>query len=153
MSEIVLVFEGFSSKPDLWNPQKNQPVLGISEPMVADLSLPLCIFPRFLSTTAKVKKQQVKNLLVFFSFVMAFNLIACTSYGLVQLNAEELVENITLQELLEEEMNKKNEYMRPVFSLNQPLTEELVTFYFAQNSNGFSSFVQEIHVPPPNFTF
>lgn len=94
----------------------------------------------------------MKNLLVFFSFLMAFNLIACTSYGLVQLNAEELVDNITLQELLEEEMSKKNEYMRPVFALKHPLTEERITFYFNENSVGFSSYVLEIHVPPPNFS-
>ncbi|OOG73071.1 hypothetical protein [Algoriphagus sp. A40] len=84
---------------------------------------------------------------------MAINLIACTYYGQIQLTAEELVETNPLQELLEKEVKMFNEYMLPAFSLEHPFLKIDSTFYFTQNSNGFSSYVQEIHVPPPNFQF
>ena len=38
---------------------------------------------------------------------MAIHLVACTSYSVSVLNAEELVENIGMQQLLEEEVLKK----------------------------------------------
>lgn len=83
---------------------------------------------------------------------MAIHLVACTSYGMVQLNAEELVENVVLQELLEKEMNKKSEYTFTFFALQHPLVEEKSTFCFTENPEGFSTYELEIHVPPPNFS-
>lgn len=83
---------------------------------------------------------------------MAIHLIACTSYRLVLLNAEEQVENINVQQMLEEEVLKKSDFVRPSFSLQNPFLEEITTFYFTENSAGFSSYVQEIHVPPPNLS-
>ncbi|HSF53162.1 MAG TPA: hypothetical protein VLA71_05395 [Algoriphagus sp.] len=84
---------------------------------------------------------------------MAINLIACTYYGQIQLSAEELVETNPLQELLEKEVKMFHDYMLPAFSLKPPFLKIDSTFYFTKNSNGFSSYVQEIHVPPPNFQF
>lgn len=82
---------------------------------------------------------------------MAIHLVACTSYSLFVLNAEEQVENINIQQLLEEEVLKKSDFIRPSFSLLNPFQTNILTFYFNENSDGFSSYVQEIHVPPPNF--
>lgn len=82
---------------------------------------------------------------------MAIHLIACTSYSLIMLNAEEQVENINVQQLLEEEVLKKSDFIRPPFSLQNPFHEQILIFYFNENSGGFSSYMQEIHVPPPNF--
>lgn len=84
---------------------------------------------------------------------MAINLVACTYYGQIQLSAEELVENNLLQEILEKEVKMFHEYTLSAFSLEHPFLKIDRTFYLTQNSNGFSSYVQEIHVPPPNFTF
>jgi hypothetical protein len=93
----------------------------------------------------------VKKLLILLSFSMAIHLIACSSYGVILLNAEEQVENINVQQLLEEEVLKKSDFVRTGYSLQNPITEQLLTFYINENSGGFSSYVQEIHVPPPNF--
>ncbi len=93
----------------------------------------------------------MKKILIFFSFLMAINLVACTYYGLIQLSAEELVENAPLQEILEKETSKKSEYMLSSFSLEHPVLVIRGTFYFDKKSHGFSSYVQKIHVPPPNF--
>lgn len=82
---------------------------------------------------------------------MAIHLIACTSYSLIVVNAEEQVENIGMQQLLEEELIKKSDFIRSSFTLQNPFQEEFLKFYFSENSGGFSSYVQEIHVPPPNF--
>lgn len=82
---------------------------------------------------------------------MAIHLVACTSYSLILLNAEEQVENINVQQLLEEEVLKKSDFVRSFFSLQNPFKERLSNFYVNENSGGFSSYVQEIHVPPPNF--
>ncbi|GAB3218000.1 hypothetical protein GCM10027454_03490 [Algoriphagus aestuariicola] len=82
---------------------------------------------------------------------MALHLVACTYYGCIQLTAEDLVENNPIQEFLEKEVKMLHDYMIPSFSLEHPFLKADSTFYFAKNSNGFSSYVQEIHVPPPNF--
>lgn len=84
---------------------------------------------------------------------MAINLVACTCCGFIQLNAEELVENNPLQELLEKEVKMNNDYILPTFSLQRPFLKIVGTFYFNKNSKGFSNYVQEIHVPPPNSIF
>ncbi|GAA0879846.1 hypothetical protein GCM10009119_28150 [Algoriphagus jejuensis] len=82
---------------------------------------------------------------------MAIHLVACTSYSLILLNAEEQVENVGMQQLLEEEVLKKSDFIRSAFLLQNPFREKFFTSYFNENSGGFSSYVQEIHVPPPNF--
>lgn len=82
---------------------------------------------------------------------MAIHLVACTSYSLVLLNAEEQVENIGMQQLLEEEVLKKSDFIRSSFTLQNPFIDQISSFYINENSGGFSSYVQEIHVPPPNF--
>jgi hypothetical protein len=93
----------------------------------------------------------VKKLLILLSFSMAIHLVACTSYSLIVLNAEEQVENINIQQLLEEEVLKKSDFVRSAFVLENPFKQEVSIFYFNENSAGFSSYVHEIHVPPPNF--
>lgn len=82
---------------------------------------------------------------------MAIHLVACTSYSVIVLNAEELVENIGMQQLLEEEVLKKGVFIRSSFTLQNPFIDQISSFYINENSGGFSSYVQEIHVPPPNF--
>jgi hypothetical protein len=93
----------------------------------------------------------VKKLIILLSFAMAVHLIACSSYGVIFLNAEEQVENVSVQQLLEEEILKKGHLVRPNFSIQNPIAALYYTFYINENSGAFSSYVQEIHVPPPNF--
>jgi hypothetical protein len=82
---------------------------------------------------------------------MAVHLIACASYSLILLNAEEQVENINVQQLLEEEVLKKSDFVRSFFALENPFKERFFANYYNENCGGFSSYVLEIHVPPPNF--
>ncbi len=82
---------------------------------------------------------------------MAINLMACTCIGLIQLSAEELVENLTLQELLEEEQRVKKEYTACYLSLQHPQAEEKVVSYFNSDAAVICRYELDIHVPPPNF--
>ncbi|MDF2157251.1 hypothetical protein [Algoriphagus sp. CAU 1675] len=81
---------------------------------------------------------------------MAVNLVSCTYYGLIQLNAEELVETNPLQEILEDHSSNKSYYVLS-FSFFQPLgIESQESKYFGRDAELFSTYTQEIHVPPPN---
>ncbi len=92
----------------------------------------------------------MRRILIILSFMMAVNLVSCTYYGLIQLNAEELVETNPFQEILEDHSENKNFYLLS-FSFFQPLViESQESHYFGRDTKLFSTYILDIHVPPPN---
>jgi hypothetical protein len=83
---------------------------------------------------------------------MAVNLIACTYYAPLLLMASELVETEPLQEVQEEEMTKKIDFVIPDFRFFTQGFKIPVQVYFCENSAIFSVYEQEIPLPPPDFS-
>ena len=65
---------------------------------------------------------------------MAINLIACTYYAPLLLMAQELVETDPLQEIQEEEMTKKIDFVIPFFRFLTQGFKIPVQVYFCENS-------------------
>ena len=83
---------------------------------------------------------------------MAVNLIACTYYAPLLLMASELVETEPLQEVQEEEMTKKIDFVIPDFRFFTQGFKIPVQVYLCENSAIFSVYEQEIPLPPPDFS-
>jgi signal transduction histidine kinase len=83
---------------------------------------------------------------------MAINLIACTYYAPMLLMVSELVETEPLQEIQEEDMTKKIDFVIPAFRFLPQGFKIPVQVYFCENSAIFSVYEQEIPLPPPDFS-
>lgn len=82
---------------------------------------------------------------------MALNFVACTYYGSMVLNSEELVETNPLQELLEKHVEKKSDFILPSFRFVSLLMENVEIPHTNNRPKNFSSYEQVILVPPPDF--
>lgn len=82
---------------------------------------------------------------------MALNLVACTYYGGMLITAEELVETNSLQEILEKHVDEKSDFLLSAFRFIPPIIEKEESFYYSKNSENFSSYEQDILLPPPDF--
>ncbi len=83
---------------------------------------------------------------------MALNIVACTYYGGMMVNAEELVETNPLQEVLEKHVDEKSDFMLSAFRFTPPVIEKEESFYYNKNSANFSTYEQDILLPPPDFS-
>ena len=93
----------------------------------------------------------MKQILVIFSFLMAINFVASTYYGSMLLTAEELVETNPLQEILEKHVDEKSDFILSAFRFIPSVIEKEKSFYSSKNSAHFSTYEQDILLPPPNF--
>ena len=66
--------------------------------------------------------------------------------------ASELVETEPLQEVQEEEMTKKIDFVIPAFRFLTQGFKIQVQVYFCENSAIFSVYDKEIPLPPPDFS-
>jgi hypothetical protein len=93
----------------------------------------------------------VKVLLVIVSFVLSAHLLVITSYNLIQLSAEELVEKSSFEELKEKELNP---VMNFIF-LQAPDVTVAIVFSSANLSFHanlpYFGVEREIPIPPPDF--
>jgi hypothetical protein len=83
---------------------------------------------------------------------MAINFLACAYYAPMMLTAEELVENNPVQEIQEKEMTKKINFVISTFKFLTLIFEIENQVYFWENTASFSSFEQDILLPPPDFS-
>ena len=81
---------------------------------------------------------------------MAFHLVAGSSYGLFQINAEELVENNQLLELLEKEVELKVDYFFAPFSFKALETKGKKLIHRSVCKEDIFGFVREVPPPPPD---
>ena len=93
----------------------------------------------------------MKYSIVVLSIVMAINFLACAYYAPMLLTVEELVENNPVQEIQEKEMTKKIDFVIPAFKFLTQGFKIQGKVYFWENSAIFSSFEQDILLPPPDF--
>lgn len=82
---------------------------------------------------------------------MAINFVASTYYGSMLLTAEELVETNPLQEVLEKHVDEKSDFMLSAFRFIPQVIEKEESFYYNKNSANFSTYEQDILLPPPDF--
>ena len=94
----------------------------------------------------------LNRFVIILSFLMAINLIACTYYAPLMLMASELLETEPLQEIQEEDMTKKIDFVIPAFRFLTQGFKIPVQVYFCENSAIFSVYEQEIPLPPPDFS-
>lgn len=90
--------------------------------------------------------------ILIFNFLLAINLIACSYYAPMFLTAEELVETNPLQEIQENEMTKKIDFVIPGFKFLTQVFMIQGQVYFGENSAIFSIYEQKILLPPPDFS-
>jgi hypothetical protein len=83
---------------------------------------------------------------------MAINLIACSYYAPMFLKVEELVETNPLQEIQEKELTDKINFVIPAFKFSTLIFEIENQVHFWENSASFSSYEQDILLPPPDFS-
>ncbi len=93
----------------------------------------------------------MSRILILVSFLMAIHLVACTYLSGMLVVSEELVENSPIQEILENHEDNKSVYMLSNFHFQSPIFEYQMTFYLRKNSGNFSSYEQDILLPPPDF--
>lgn len=93
----------------------------------------------------------MKRILILLSFLMAINLVFCTYYGGMLKNAEVLVENSQLLEILENHSEKKSDFLITSFRFLSPIIEMEEISYNSDNSENFSNYEQDILLPPPDF--
>lgn len=93
----------------------------------------------------------MKKILILLSFLIAANLVFTTYYGLLVNNAEELVENSSLQEILENHSEKKSEFLLTSFRFSSPFIEKEEKNYDLNYTENLSSYEQDILLPPPDF--
>lgn len=94
----------------------------------------------------------MNRFVIVLSFLMAFNLIACTYYAPMLLKVEELVETNPLQEIQEKELTDKINFIIPAFKFSTLIFEIENQVYFWENSASFSNYEQDILLPPPDFS-
>lgn len=82
---------------------------------------------------------------------MALNLMACSFYGSMLVTAEELTETNPLQEIFEKHVDEKSDFMLSTFRFIPPVIEKEESFYLSKNSANFSTYEQDILLPPPDF--
>ncbi len=68
---------------------------------------------------------------------MAINIVACTYYGGMMVNAEELVETNPLQEVLEIHVDEKSDFMLSAFRFIPMVIEKEESFYNSETSVNF----------------
>jgi hypothetical protein len=84
------------------------------------------------------------------SFALSAHLLVVTSYNLVQLSAEELVEKSPFEELKDKELEEKMSF---VFCSAQPKTAQIDFLISSQKpfcETEFEGFQREIPPPPPD---
>jgi len=95
----------------------------------------------------------VKVLLVIASFVLSAHLLMVTSYNLIQLSAEELVEKSPFEELKEKELNSLMNFIfqqSPEVSMELNLSMVNSLFHLSLHYFGVE---REIPIPPPDFGY
>lgn len=78
--------------------------------------------------------------------------MAGTYYGVILVNAEELVETHPLKDILEKQVDEKSDFLISSFRFPSLLIEKEESFYCRRNSEIFSSYEQVILLPPPDFS-
>lgn len=81
---------------------------------------------------------------------MALNFVASTYYAPMILSSEELVETNPLQEILEKYADKKSDFLVTIFRIFPFLFVQEEVEYNWNNSDHFSSYEQDILLPPPD---
>lgn len=92
----------------------------------------------------------MKQILILLSFLMAVHLVACCSYGLVQLSAEELVEKNSGQEILEKELPSEYALSINLFQFRSTNSDTNAPIPEGLECEHFSSFITEVQPPPPD---
>lgn len=109
------------------------------------------VFHAFSNNSWVKVKNPLKKILILLSFLIAANLVLTTYYGLLVNNAEELVENSSLQEILENHSEKKSEFLLTSFRFSSPFIEKEEKNYDLNYTENLSSYEQDILLPPPDF--